>query len=305
MPSEAKTQRKKSLWRRIVEARTAYLFIAPLMIGLLVFSYYPPVSGFIHGFYDWDGSGTAVFSGLDNYKRLFSDPVFLESIPTMFYLMLPNLAKGIIAPLVMAELIFALKNQRLQAVVRVLVLLPLVAPGVVGNLIWKDIYSADGLMTQLARIFGAVPESGVIQWFDQGHILFSLIFMGFPWIGGTSVLIYMSGLMNISGDMIEASRLDGCGTLRRIFAIDLPMLMGQIRYFLVFGIIGGLQDYGAQIVMTDGEPMVPGYYMYKQAFSFGNMGYACAIGTFLFLVIVVVTALGFKVMNARFFRSED
>ncbi len=300
-----KDKEKKSLWRRIVDARMAYLFIAPLMIGLLVFCYFPPISGFIHGFYEWDGSGAATFTGFENYKNLFSDQVFLNSIPTMFYLLLPNLAKGIIAPLVMAELIFALKSQKLQSVTRVLILLPIVAPGVVGNLIWKNIYAADGLMTNLAQIFGAIPKEATIRWFDQQHIIFSLVFMGFPWIGGTAVLIYMSGLMNISGDVIEASRLDGCGTLRRIFVIDLPMLMGQIRYFLVFGIIGGLQDYGAQIVMTDGEPMVPGFYMYKQAFSFGNMGYACSIGTFLFFVIMIITLIGFRIMNAKFLNPGD
>jgi ABC-type sugar transport system permease subunit len=122
--------------------------------------------------------------------------------------------------------------------------------------------------------------------------------MGFPWVGGTAVLIYLSGIMNIPNEIREASVLDGAGTLRRIFSIDLPLIKGQIRYFIVFGIISGLQDYSVQIILTEGGPgyttYVPGYYMFKQAFTSGNMGYACAIGTLLFVLIATLTLITFK-----------
>ena len=95
--------------------------------------------------------------------------------------------------------------------------------------------------------------------------------------------------------MIESAVLDGAGRWTRFWHLDLPMLMGQVRYFLIFGLIAGLQDYSIQILLTDGGPgfstMVPGYYMFTQAFKAGRMGYASAIGMILFIIIMVVTLL--------------
>ena len=116
------------------------------------------------------------------------------------------------------------------------------------------------------------------------------------------MLIYMSGLMNIPNEVIESSLLDGCSTLRRIISIDLPTIMGQVRYFLIMGIIGALQDYSLQLMLTDGGPgyttMVPGYYMYIEAFTANRMGYACAIGTSLFLMVFVMTAVTYKYVKS-------
>ena len=289
-----------SLARRIWKGRNGYFFIAPLVIGLIVFCYFPPIIGVYRSFFKWSGTGEAVFIGIENFKRLFADEVFLNSIPTMFLIMIPRLLIGIVVPLIMAELIFSVKSDRMQNMYRVMILLPIVAPGIIGQLIWKNIYEpTTGLMTTLVRALHIVPQDAIISWLnDPKTVIFSIIFMGFPWIGGTSVLIYMSGLMNISGEVIEASRLDGANTLQRILRIDIPMLMGQVRYFLVFGIIGGMQDYGTQIVLTKGGPgyatYVPGYYLYNQAFTAGNMGYACAVGTVLFLVIMLLSAFVFR-----------
>ena len=215
------------------------MFIAPLMIGLLMFSYYPAFSGLYHSFFDWDNVGTATFIGLDNFKELFSDQVFLASIGTMVKIQLPCLIIGVAVPLIMAELIFNVTSTRMQYWYRILVLLPMVAPGVVGTLIWRFIYDPNnGLMTALMQTLGILKDGQVIDWLgDPNYVIFSIIFMGFPWIGGTSVLIYMSGLMNIPSSLIESSVLDGAGTFTRIFKIDLPMIVGQIRYFVIMGII--------------------------------------------------------------------
>ena len=187
---------------------------------------------------------------------------------------------------------------------RVMILLPMVAPGVVGTLIWKNIYDPNnGLMVAICRFLGFVGQEQAIDWLgDPSLIIFSIIFMGFPWVGGTSVLVYMSGLSGISTEVIESSVLDGAGRLRRFFSIDLPSVMGQIKYFLVFGIIGGIQDYSTQIILTNGGPgfrtMVPGYYMFTQAFKADRMGYASAMGTVLFFLILIITILTMKFVKS-------
>lgn len=295
---------KNGLLKEMWKCRRAYIFLLPLFIGLCIFSYYPPVLGIYRSFFEWDGVREGTFIGLDNYRKLMSDEIFMNSIPTMLKIMLPKLLIGIVAPLIMAELIFCVRNKKMQSAYRISVLLPIVAPGVVGTLIWKNIFDPNGgLLTTILRALQILEEGQVIDWLGSVKtVIPSIIFMGFPWIGGTSVLIYTSGLMSISGEVIESSRLDGCSTLKRIFKIDLPLISGQIRYFLIFGIIGGLQDYSVQIVLTQGRPgyatYVPGYYMYLQAFTAGNMGYACAIGTMIFVIIAVISALTFKMTHS-------
>ena len=295
--------KREPIYKKLWKSRTAYLFLLPLFTGLIIFGYYPPLSGIINSFFDWRVVAGKTFIGLDNYKNLFSDKVFLQSIPTMFKLMLPGLVIGITVPFITAEMIFAVKSGRLKYIYRVLILLPMVAPGIVSTLIWKYIYDPSyGLVTTLLRFVGILGETEVISWlYDVRTVIPAIIFMGFPWIGGTSVLIYMSGLMNISTEVIESSLLDGAGTLRRIFAIDIPLLLGQFKYFIVFGIIGGLQNYGVQVVLTQGGPgfhtYVPGYMMYVQAFSNGRMGYACAIGVVLFAVILAITVATYRFLK--------
>jgi ABC-type sugar transport system permease subunit len=291
--------------KRLLESGRAYLFLAPLLVGLGIFCYFPPISGIYRSFFDWDAVYRSSFVGFNNFREMFSDQIFLDSIITMFKIMLPKLVIGIVVPLVVAEMIFAVRSGRARYFYRVAILLPIVAPGVVGLLIWKFIYDPrDGPVTALAKLFGILGQNDIVAWLnDPATVIPAIIFMGFPWISGTSVLIYMSGLMNISTEIIESSRLDGATVLQRIVKIDLPMILGQIKYFLVFGIIGGLQDYGVQLVLTKGGPgyatYVPGFYMYMKAFESGRMGYAASVGTTLFAVILVLT-----IVNYRFFKTD-
>ena len=103
---------KKSVLRQIWQNKMAYLLLSPLIIGLLITCYYPPISGLYHSFFDWNVTGSATFIGLDNFKELFSDPVFLNSVPTLLKLMLPRLLISVVVPLIMAELILASASPR-------------------------------------------------------------------------------------------------------------------------------------------------------------------------------------------------
>lgn len=291
-------QKVKDAGRMIWKYRAGYIMVAPLMFGLILFSFYPFVYGLGLSFFDKTDKLMS-FTGFDNFTELMRDALFWKSMATMGKIFFFKVLIGIVAPLIMAELIFGVRSDKMQNVYRILVLFPMIAPGVVGMLIWKQIYAVDGgVFNEILKAVGVICKD--IDWLgDSKYVLFSIIFLGFPWVGGTSVLIYMSGMMAISGEVFEASRLDGCTTLRRIFYIDLPLLRGQIRYFLVFGIIGALQDYSVQVVLTGGGPnqfdtYVPGYYMYKMAFTNNNFGYAAAIGTVIFLLAGVFTVIAYK-----------
>lgn len=305
------TENKKTLWRRIVKNKWAYAFILPLMIGAVGFCYYPAISGIVTSLFKWNGTGTKEFIGFSNYVELFRDDIFVNSIGTMFVLLVPRLLIGIFMPLIMAELIFNTKSKKMQSFYRIAVLLPMVAPGVVGMLIWQNIFEpTTGLYAKLLVFLGICEEGATIDFLnDPNWVISTIIILGFPWVNGTNILIYISGMMSISGEVIEASELDGCGTWRRIFTIDFPLLLGQIRYFAVFGFIGLMQDYGLQMILTNGGPgyttYVPGWYMYKLAFTSGRYGYACSIGTILFIAIFAVTLVAFKLMHYGPFAKQS
>lgn len=302
--------KNNKLLKRLWKSKTAYLFLLPLMVGVIGFCYFPPLMAIVRSFTHWTiGGNEKLQFSLDNYTRLFRDSTFLHSIPTMLYINIPKLIIGIAAPLIMAELLYWLASKKLSGVYRILVLLPIITPGVINTYIWTYIYKTDGLLNGFLQIFGIHTTNSWLN--NAATVIPAIIFMGFPWIGGTSVLIYMSGLINIPTEISEAARLDGASTWRIIRSVHLPSIVGQIRYFLVFGIIGAFQDYGIQVVLsssnlvgkdiTNSVIMVPGYYMYTQAFSGGDLGYACAIGTVLFLVVMLITALTFKTFNAHKF----
>ncbi len=304
--------KKRSVFQQLRKNKLAYLFILPLMLGTLAFSYYPAISGIVTSFFKWDGTGTREFIGIGNYIELFNDEIFLNSIITMIVLLIPRLLIGVFMPLLFAELIFNTKNKKLQSFYRVAVLIPMIAPGVVGMLIWQNIFEpSTGLYSQLLTFLGILKPGEVVDFLnDPKWVISTVIILGFPWTNGTSILIYISGLNAISEEVIEASKLDKCSTWKRIRKIDLPLLLGQVRYFFIFGLIGLLQDYGIQIVLTNGGPgystYVPGWYMYRLAFTSGRYGYASAVGIFLFAVIFIISLVAFKLMNyGPFAKASD
>ena len=141
-------------------------------------------------------------------------------------------------------------------------------------------------------------SSGAPAWLSNEKLVIpSLIIWGFPWIGTVGVLIYLAGLQSISQDVYEAAELDGVSSLGKMFRIELPLIMTQVRINLIFMTIGTLTDYGLILLLLgpDGGPsnvgMVPGLYMYKKAFIDARFGYACAIGMVMFALILLITVV--------------
>ena len=129
----------------------------------------------------------------------------------MLKIFVPKLLINIFVPLIVAELIFNLVSDKAKSAYRLWILIPIVAPGVVTTLIWEYIFDPNfGIITAIWQLFGGEP----VDWFnDPATVIPAVIFMGFPWIGGTNVLIYISGLNSISAEARESARLDGAGTL--------------------------------------------------------------------------------------------
>ena len=121
------------------------------------------------------------------------------------------------------------------------------------------------------------------------------MFMGFPWIDGVGLLIYLAGLLAIPLEVIEASIVDGASSWRRFFAIELPLIVPQIRLIVILNVIGSFQNFGWQLLVTRGGPMgattVPAWVMYYQAMFAQRFGIGSAIGVLLFVLIFALTMI--------------
>lgn len=281
-----------------------YVYLLPTFLLLVLFSYYPPISAMYHAFFSWNGANVENFNGLSNIISMFSDSVFLQSVVNMGKLLVFGLVVGTLVPLFVAELIFNLYSQRLKYWYRLLIIIPVVVPGIVILLMWEFILDGNtGLANMLLSAVGL--EHLRESWLgNPDTALYALMFIGFPWIDGIKVLIFLARLQSIGTPIMESSAMDGARLFTRILKIDLPLLMGQIKLVLIMCIIGGLQGYGPQLILTKGGPgfstMVPALYLYKVAFDYRKMGYACAIGLVMFIAI-----LGLTLINMKFIKGGD
>jgi raffinose/stachyose/melibiose transport system permease protein len=282
-----------------------YGIILPSIVMLLVFVYLPVTWAIFSSFFQFEIGGAQKFVGVDNYKEfLLTDPTCWPSMLTMLMLTLFAVCVRLTMPLVVAKLIHSLPKERSRYIYRIVFLIPIVVPGVAIQLIWGGmIYSDHGMLNELLR--GLNLESWTHGWLsDPRTVLAAIMMMGFPFIGGFDVLIYYAGLSNIPESVTEAAAIDGCTGLNKFFRIDIPMVLSQLKLILILTIIGGLQGFEALFVLTKGGPgfktMVPGLWMYFNAFSFQRMGYACSIGVILFIMI-----FGLTLINLKYFKSSE
>lgn len=297
--------RKRSAAMRRRRTYWGYLWILPAIVGLLLFNYYPPIVAVIKSFTEWNGVNFTEFIWFRNYKEILTDPIFWKGIKNVVILTAFQILIGsVFADIILAELIFNLKSEKASKFFRFAFLIPVLVPGMVGMLVWTKIIltsSPTGFLNYFIGIFGIEPR----PWLgSKDTALISLMIMGFPWIGGSQFLIYLAGLYNIPASCVEASKLDGITAVKRIIYIDLPYLLGQVKYFVTLGFISGIQGFGVQMMITGGGPdyatTVPGYYMYNEAFGYSNYGYACAVGMILFVIIFVMT-----IINKVFLKTTE
>ena len=284
----------------------AYLWLLPAIVLIAIFSAYPLINSFVLAFTNSSGSGYGDFVGFDNFIELFNDPVFWICIKNVFIFTAVGIVCGNLMTILLAELLFNIKFKKTSAFLRILFILPVLVPGVVIYLVWENIiFSSSGFVNQILLSMGKEP---IAWYFENSYNFIAIILTNFPWVGGTSFLIYLAGLQNINKSVFEATRLDGITGLRRVFRIDLPLIKGQLKYFLIMGVIGGLQNFDIQLIITGSGPgttngvNVPGYYIFQLAWSGEydvRYGYASAIG-----VIIFIITIGFSIANFRKNKKE-
>lgn len=287
-----------AVWR----ARFSYLLILPTLLFLLTFNYYPAFSGLYHAFTDWNPAGYSPWVGLENFRFLMTDRFFIASFRNALILVVVSIVKTMTMPLLVAELVFNLKNRYTQYWMRTLFVVPIVLPAVVEILVWNNIYDpAIGLLNEFLELVGR-PEWTRVWYGDPKVALSSVLFIGVPWVNAFALLIFYGGLISISDEIIDSSRVDGANVFRRFWNIDLPLLMGQVKLLLILNFINAVQTFELVFLTTGGGPgdstYVPALELYYMAMRMDRMGVASAIGMILFLIILVGT-----IINMRYVRT--
>ena len=269
-----------------------YLMISGTFILLITFSYYPAISAFFHSFTIWDGFRPPQWVGLQNFKEIFtSDVIFRKALVNMLLLALWSVFRALVFPLIGAALIYRVHSEKTAYFFRLLFVLPIVVPGVVGILVWRQLFEPNvGLFNEILKLINMKP----LAWLNSTQTaLPSLMFMGFPWIDGVGLLIYLAGFLAIPLEIIEAAIMDGAGSLKRFFSMELPLIIPQLRLILILNVIGSLQGFGWQLLVTRGGPAnattVPAWAMYQAAMTDNRFGTASAIGVVLFIIIFALT----------------
>lgn len=299
MKNTASPQIKRKVKNKHYQVLYAFIFLLPAFVVLIGFSYYPALSAIGYSFTSWDGFFDPVFNGIENYKTLIRDSVFWVSMRNVLLWSAGSITVTLAAAFIGSELVFGIKSKRGQYLYRSFITLPMIVPTVVTIEIWNFIYNPEfGLLNNLLRTIGM--EGLIRNWLgDAAYVIPSLIFIGFPWISGLNFLLFYSGLQRISTDVLEYAKIDGCSGLKRIFFIDIPLSVSQIKLVLILGIINTLQNVTTPLLMTGGGPgyasYIPGLQMYFEAFKRSNFGYATAIATVMFILILSLTVISMRI----------
>jgi multiple sugar transport system permease protein len=285
---QSRTQRK--------QLALAMVFVGPWIIGLLAFTLYPIYYTIQLSFTRYAGFGEPEWIGLANYRRLFEDPLFAKSLwNTIYY-------TGLAVPIgVVVAMILALAmNQDLPEIpiYRVILYLPSVLPLFATSFIfWALLDPNRGIVNEFLRKFSISPPN----WFgDPDYVKLAIVIMA-QFGAGQIALVYLAGLKGIPQSLHEAAMIDGAGIMSRFFNITLPLMTPVILYNIILGVSAGLQAFVQSYIITQGGPANSSTfivnYLYNNAFSYGNMGFAAAIGVFLFVITFVIAIAVFQTSN--------
>ncbi|MFD1676836.1 carbohydrate ABC transporter permease [Alicyclobacillus fodiniaquatilis] len=281
---------------------TLYLLLVPSFGMLGVFGYYPAFSALLHAFYDWHPGFRSTFVGLANFEQAIHDPIFIRSFWHVFLMVLVGITVGLAVPFVVAELLVAVRNPRVQSVLKVALIVPMALPGIVTILLWGAMLEpTQGVVDQFLKTLG-LPHS--FNWFGSPHLaLISIMLIGFPWVAGLPFLLYLAALQAIPSEIREAAIIDGASVVHRLTRIDIPLVMPQTRLLVVLSIIGQMQNLIPMLLLTQGGPdfatMVPAGWAMDEAFTDGNWGYASALSVILFIVMLVVSVISWILTSNR------
>ena len=291
---------KSLIYRRKI---LGYFFLLPVAAFLSILMFYPIINSIILSFTNWSGFTEYRFIGFRNYERLFKET------PEYWRAMWVNVRFAVISTTIQTILGFFLAvmvinlTKRWQDFFKVSLYLPVIFPAAVVSIMWRFIYTPDfGLLNQFLRAVGL--ESLTRAWLGEPRLALGALIATNTWryVGFTMVLYYVS-MLNISGDIIESSMVDGCSYWGRIRYFYFPLTRGATEINFILSITGGLRAFDMFYLLTRGGPgnatRVVTMEIRDTAFSFFRFGRALSMSVILFIVVVITMLISRAILSPR------
>ncbi len=297
----------KPLARR--EARQGYLFISPWLIGFVAFTALPMLATLAFTFTNLTLSQEEPlrFVGFENYADLAADAQAWDSLLVTLRFAVLWLPVVVILPLAIALLLNS-SSMRGSAMFRILFFLPYVVPFVAGVLIWQTMLGETGWINGGLSLIGVSDPPSWLN--DTTWIHPALVIMGL-WGIGAGIIVNTAGLQGIPTELYDAAKIDGAGWWAQLRYVTLPMMSPVTFYILILGVVEVMQYFLVPLVINNGtgEPggstLFYNLYLYKTFFTFQEMGYGATLAWLLFVVILVVTFLLFRLSRRWVFYAGE
>lgn len=278
--------------------RVGILFLSPWIIGFLIFQFYPILASLYYSMTEYNLFSAPKWVGFDNYKALFHDDKFYLSMYNTLYMTIIGVVPHMAFALVMALLLNA--KVKGQSLYRTIFFLPTLVPAVAGSLLWMWLLNSQyGLINMMLDYIGIVGPNWLI---DPLWTKPSLIMMGF-WGTGTITVMYLAALQDVPKAYYEAADIDGASKWKQFWNITLPAISPMTLFQLILMVISSLQYFTEGMVFAEATQSTGGpensllfysIYLYQQAFSFLNMGYASSMAWIMFVVVMMFALVIFK-----------
>lgn len=291
--------------------RWGLLFISPWLIGFVIFGIFPILYTFYLSLTRYSGLRDPIFVGFANYSRMYGDPLFWKSAYNTLYYTLLAVPVGVVVSMLLAIAM----NQKVREVTvyRAIFYLPSILPVFAISFVFIVLLNPGyGLVNWLLATAG-LPSPNWLG--DPAYTMIALVMIA-QLGAGQWALVFLAGLRGIPTELYESAEIDGAGAFRKFKSITLPLMTPVILYDIIIGLSFGLQVFTSAFILTgggsrgaagpDNSLLTFVYYIYKQAFQFGAMGFAATLSVVLFIVSVLLAAAVFRWARGWvFYGAED
>jgi raffinose/stachyose/melibiose transport system permease protein len=287
--------------KTIQRKRDILVFTLPALLLFTGVVLIPIISTFYHSMCQWDGLTTPQFNGVDNYIRLFQDPLFHTSMKNVLLYTLVLASYQILISSLFAFLL-SLKWVRGRRFMRTTLFFPVVLSVTVVCQLWSSVFNGQhGLLNKLLETMGSSYQQAWLS--NSATAIFIVAFVDSWQYMGYYLLIIYTAMQSVSKSLYEAADIDGATPMRQFRSITLPLLRDTYSLCLTLTITGGLKAFQNMYIMIGGGPGTATYtltyLMYRSAFRINQFGYGCASATILILMCLAVTILVNKLLPSR------
>ncbi|NBD27346.1 carbohydrate ABC transporter permease [Paenibacillus glycinis] len=268
-------------------------FVVPTLLLYALFFVYPVIVSFIYGLYRWDGVSPKVFIGIDNFKRLLQDAVFLKALGNNLYFMAFSLIVNI--PLVFLIAVAISKVRRMRGFYKSAVFIPVVISTATVAILFGVLYDYEsGLINQALRLVGG--DGWALEWLSKPNLAMLSILIANAWQNvGFFIVLCLAAILNIPREITDAAKIDGVNGWSETRLVTLPLIRPILFVILLLTVSGTLKVLDIVQIMTNGGPFqsteVMSTYMLKVGFRSLELGYGSAIGVAMFVITMIMTGV--------------